>query len=78
MKNERILNALGKINDDMIADAKIGAQAKKTTPQWVRWVAMAACLCLIVTASALVFPLFGGEYTRALLSPFSVILRTAS
>ena len=44
MKNERILNALGKINDDMIADAKIGAQAKKTTPQWVRWVAMAACL----------------------------------
>ena len=61
MKNERILNALGKINDDMIADAKIGAQAKKTTPQWVRWVAMAACLCLIVTASALIAPLFGGE-----------------
>lgn len=61
MKNERILNALGKINDDMIADAKIGTQAKKTTPQWVRRVAIAACLFLIVTASALVFPLLGGE-----------------
>ena len=32
MKNERILNALGKINDDMIADAKIGPQTKRTTP----------------------------------------------
>lgn len=61
MKNERILNALGKINDDMIADAKIGTQAKKTTPQWVRRVAIAACLFLIVTASALIFPLLGGE-----------------
>ena len=61
MKNERILNAIGKINDDMIADAKIGAHAKKSTPQWVRGVAMAACLCLIVAAGALLAPLLGEE-----------------
>lgn len=61
MKNEKILNALGKINDDMIADARIGTPAKKSTPKWVRWVAMAACLCLIVAASSLIAPLFGGE-----------------
>ena len=64
MKNERILNALGKINDDMIADAKIGAQAKKTTPQWVRWAAMAACLCLLIAAGSVIIPLLqnGGNW----------------
>ena len=68
MKNEKILHGLGKISDDLIADARIGVPEKKSTPKWVRWVAMAACLCLLITAGTLIVPLFDGEPSDSTLS----------
>ena len=50
MKNERIFSAVGKISDDLIEDAAITAKKKTHTMVWVRWSAMAACLCLVVCA----------------------------
>ena len=48
MKNERIFNAIGKISDELIEDAAIIPKKKTRTVTWVRWAAMAACLCLVV------------------------------
>lgn len=59
MKNEKILTAIGKIGDDLIADAEICPKAKSRTPQWVKWVAMAACLCLLITGGSVIGNLFG-------------------
>ena len=61
MKSERILNALGQISDTMIADAQIGVSKKKSAPQWVRWAAVAACLCLLAAAGYWIAPLLGGD-----------------
>ena len=54
MKNEKILNAVGRISDELIADAAITAGRKTRTAVWVRWTAIAACLCLI--AAAIIIP----------------------
>ena len=59
MKNEKILTAIGKIGDDLIADAEICPKAKSRTPQWVKWVAMAACLCLLITGGSVIGNMFG-------------------
>jgi len=48
MKNEKILNAMGKISDDLIADADIPADKESHTTVWVKWAVMAACLCLVI------------------------------
>ena len=45
MKSERILEAVGGINEEAVRDAKA---YKKVKPKgWVKWGAMAACLCLV-------------------------------
>jgi len=48
MKNEKIMNAMGKISDELIEDAVITTEKKTHTAVWVRWAAMAACLCLVI------------------------------
>lgn len=50
MKNEKIFNAVGKISDELIEDAIITTGKKTHTTVWVKWAAMAACLCLAVAA----------------------------
>lgn len=46
MKAENIINAIGSINDDVIRDAK---EPRKTHHNsWMKWAAMAACLCLVI------------------------------
>ena len=56
MKNEKMLHAIGQIDDELIYgavnDAKAGQQKKRG---WHKWAAMAACLCLVVVG-ALVAP----------------------
>ena len=50
MKNERLLDALGKMDEDLIAEAAPGKKPPKKakTVTWVKWGAVAACLCLVV------------------------------
>ena len=47
MKEKRILNALEHVDKKYIEDAAPAKQKSKKTV-WVRWVAVAACLCLAV------------------------------
>lgn len=48
MKEEKLLRAIGGIDDDLI-DSAMETQKKKH-PTWVRWAAVAACLCLLVAS----------------------------
>ena len=48
MKKEHISDALNMLNDDIIEETnKVRANAKPTR-KWVKWGAVAACLCLLV------------------------------
>ena len=53
MKADDLLDLIGNTDDKMIAEAKTTKKSKINT--WVKWGAMAACLCLVVCA-ATVFP----------------------
>ena len=55
MKKEQLYEALGEINEDYINDAHQTAK-KKSHPVWMKWGSMVACLCLIITASIMIFP----------------------
>ena len=48
MKNENILDAIGMINEEAVRDAK--AYQRPKSHKWIKWGAMAACLCLVVLA----------------------------
>lgn len=52
MKKEQLYEALGEINENYISDAHQTTK-KKTHPVWVKWGAMAACLCLVVVGAVL-------------------------
>ena len=49
MKN-KIIDSIGKIDDDMIESVEAVRETKKkrTNPVWTRYAALAACLCLVV------------------------------
>ena len=49
MKSSELLEVIGEAQDKYILDAKTAK--KKHTPVWVKWAAMAACLCLIVAGA---------------------------
>lgn len=46
MTNENILDAIGGINENAVQDAK--AYKRPKSKRWLKWGAMAACLCLVV------------------------------
>lgn len=48
MKSEKILYAIGKINDELIEDAAIVPGTVKRNIPWLKLAALAACLCLII------------------------------
>ena len=50
MKNERLIHAIGKIDDDLIFNAFNDVKAGKKE-RWLKWGVVAACLCLIVAAA---------------------------
>jgi len=54
MKEERILNVLGKVDEQYINEADPEIKAKRKAPVWIKWAAMAACLCLVVGIAVLV------------------------
>ena len=49
MTNEKLYEVLGDINEKHINEARAYHKAKK--PGWVKWGAMAACLCLVVVGA---------------------------
>lgn len=52
MNSENLFNALGKLSDDLVAEAAITANARKNTTQTVRWkITIAACLVICIIAS---------------------------
>lgn len=58
MKNERLLNALGKIDEELIAEAAPGnkpLKKKANRKTWIKWGAMAACVCLIIGVGSFLF-----------------------
>lgn len=48
MRSKKILDALGKLDDQLIEEAAITLKKKRHTPVWIGLVAAAACLCLII------------------------------
>ena len=50
MTNEKLYEVLGDINENHINEARAYHKAKK--PGWVKWGAIAACLCLMVPLTA--------------------------
>lgn len=49
MRKEYFAEVLGDINEKHIAEARVERKAKR--PVWVKWSAMAACLCLVVVGA---------------------------
>lgn len=57
MTNTNLLQAMGRIDPKLIADAAPDVpQKKEKKPGWIKWGAMAACLCLILTAAIVTLP----------------------
>ena len=50
MKKEQLYEVLGDINENYVNDAHMTAK-KSAYPVWLKWVAMAACLCLVVSGA---------------------------
>lgn len=48
MKKEHISDALNMLNDDIIEETNKVRANVKPTRKWVKWGAVAACLCLLV------------------------------
>jgi len=65
MKEEKLLDAFGQIDEHYIIEAapmkkeKKGKKGKRYA--WVRWVAVAACVCIICIAASDIFKLNHGE-----------------
>ncbi len=47
MSKNRVIDSLGRIDDDMIQDVE-ALRRKKKRPAWIKWAAMAACLCIVL------------------------------
>lgn len=59
MSKDRVVDSLGRIDDDMIQSVEALRQKKKR-PAWMKWGAMAACFCLLIAAVTVVPNLFPG------------------
>ena len=59
MRKEEFCEVIGDINEDYVRGARECRKAKK--PVWIKWGAMAACLCLVVVG-AFVVPTLQGEH----------------
>lgn len=47
MKEKRLLNAMGKVDEKYVAEASPAQHSKR--PRWLKWGAIAACLVLVCT-----------------------------
>lgn len=48
---DKIIDSIGRIDDDMIESVDSIREKKRTKPAWVKWSAIAACLCLVAIGS---------------------------
>lgn len=71
MKKEKLYEVIGDIREDYINDAH--KTAKKSHPGWLKWCAMAACLCLVVGFTFLSLSPKGGPGQSDPLRPLNVI-----
>ena len=55
MKEKRILNLLGQVNDDYIAEAA-PPKSSKSKHHGVKWGIVAACLCLVLAGVLSAWP----------------------
>lgn len=54
MKEERILNVLGQVDEEYIEEAAPAVKRRSKKPGWVKWGALAACLALFVAVAGIV------------------------
>lgn len=71
MTNEKLYEVLGDINEKHVKEAREHHKAKK--PVWLKWGAMAACLCLVVGIAIHVLNPKGGPGQDDPLRPLNVI-----
>jgi len=55
MRKDRVIDSLGRIDDDMIQNVEVLRQKKKR-PAWTKWAAVAACLAVAVIAGVSLLP----------------------
>ena len=60
MTREHLLEAMGLLDDDLIAQAEEPVQARPAAPARRRWAALAACLALVLVVSVVGKNLYGG------------------
>ena len=61
MKKEELFNIIGEVDEQKVAAAGMAMNTKKKSrPVWVKWGAMAACLCLVV---GLAIPMLNNDYS---------------
>lgn len=60
MKKEELFNIIGEVDEQKVAAAGMAMNKKKSRPVWVKWGAMAACLCLVV---GLAIPMLNNDYS---------------
>ena len=53
MSKDNVIDSLGRIDEDMILGVE-ELRRKRKRSGWVRWAAMAACLCLVIAAAVLI------------------------
>ena len=51
MSTDRFTAAMGYIDDDLISDAVTYMPQKKSSVRWMKWVSVAACICLVMGLS---------------------------
>ena len=71
MTNEKLYEVLGDINEKHVKEAREYRKTKK--PVWLKWGAMAACLCLVVGIAIPVLNPKGGPGQDDPLRPLNVI-----
>ena len=71
MTNEKLYEAIGDISDNKIKEAK---QVRKTKqPIWLKWGAMAACLCLVVSLAIPALTRKGDIWQKGPSKPYDVV-----
>ena len=68
MKKEKLYEAIGEIDDNYIREARQTAKAS-SRPAWIKWVAAAACLCIVVMG---LFPLFSNTESPFVLTAYAL------
>lgn len=71
MKSELLMEAMGYLPDDMVEKTDKLRTAKAVS--WQKWVAWAACICLVLGAGSLLLPEMSGKSTNDSAAPEQVL-----